>query len=73
MLITAGIPDQGLHRRLRAFLGSEMPYHLDLAEPMAEAAQGRRLHYHHDPHWNALGNRLAAEIIHRYLRQTGLL
>jgi hypothetical protein len=39
---------------------------------MAQAAQGRRTRYHHDPHWNALGNRLAAEIIHRYLRESGL-
>ena len=73
VLITAGIPDQGLHRKLRAFLDSEMPYHLDLAEPMARAAQGQRVHYYHDPHWNALGNRLAAEIIDRYLRERGLL
>jgi hypothetical protein len=73
VLITDGIPDQGLHGRLRAFLAAEIPYHLDVAEPMAEAAQGRRIRYHHDPHWNALGNRLAAEIIHRYLREAGLL
>jgi hypothetical protein len=73
VLITDGIPDEGLHGRLRAFLAAEIPYHLDLAEPMAQAAQGRRIRYHHDPHWNALGNRLAAEIIHRYLRESGLL
>jgi hypothetical protein len=72
VLITDGIPDEGLHGRLRAFLAAEIPYHLDLAEPMAQAAQGRRTRYHHDPHWNALGNRLAAEIIHRYLRESGL-
>jgi hypothetical protein len=72
VLITDGIPDDGLHGRLRAFLDSEMPYHVDVAEPMAQAAQGRRVRYHHDPHWNALGNRLAAEVIHRYLRETGL-
>jgi hypothetical protein len=40
---------------------------------MAQAAQGRRIRYRHDPHWNALGNRLAAEIIHRYLVEAGLL
>jgi hypothetical protein len=73
VLITDGIPDEGLHGRLRAFLAAEMPYHLDLAQPMAQAAQGRRIRYHHDPHWNALGNRLAAQIIHRYLRETELL
>ncbi len=73
VLITDGIPEEGLHGRLRAFLASEIPYHLDLAEPMAEAAKGRRIRYHHDPHWNALGNRLAAEIIHRYLVEAGLL
>jgi hypothetical protein len=72
VLITDGIPEEGLHGRLRAFLASEIPYHLDLAEPMAEAANGRRIRYHHDPHWNALGNRLAAEIIHRYLVEAGL-
>ena len=73
VLITDGIPGEGLHGRLRDFLAAEMPYHLDVAAPMAEAAQGRRVRYHHDPHWNALGNRLAAEIIHRYLREAGLL
>jgi hypothetical protein len=73
VLITHGIPDQGLHGKLRTFLASGMPYHLDVAQPMAQAAQGRRIRYHHDPHWNALGNRLAAEIIHRYLREHGLL
>jgi hypothetical protein len=73
VLITAGIPNAGLHGRLRAFLDSEFPDHLDLTAPMAQAAQGRRIHYHHDPHWNALGNRLAAEIIHRHLRARGLL
>ena len=72
VLITAGIPENGLHARLRQFLEAEMPYHLDLASPMAQAAKGQSLHYHHDPHWNALGNRLAAEVIHRYLRENGL-
>jgi hypothetical protein len=73
VLITDGIPDQGLHGRLREFLAREIPYHLDVAEPMAQAAQGRRIRYHHDTHWNALGNRLAAEIIDQYLREAGLL
>jgi hypothetical protein len=73
VLITDGIPDQGLHGRLREFLAREIRYHLDVAEPMAQAAQGRRIRYHHDTHWNALGNRLAAEIIHQYLREVGLL
>ena len=73
VLITDGIPDEGLHGRLRTFLASEIPYHLDVAEPMAQAAQGRPIRHHHDPHWNALGNRLAAEIIHRYLVEVGLI
>jgi hypothetical protein len=73
VLLTDGIPHEGLHGRLREFLAAEIPHHLDVARPMAEAAQGRRIRYHHDPHWNALGNRLAAEIIHRYLREAGLL
>jgi hypothetical protein len=73
VLITDRIPDQGLHRRLREFLAREVPHHLDVAEPMAQVAQGRRIRYHYDTHWNALGNRLAAEIIHQYLREVGLL
>jgi hypothetical protein len=73
VLITDGIPAQGLHGRLRTFLASEIPHHLDVAAPMAQAAGNRRTRYHHDPHWNALGNRLAAEIMHRYLRVRGLL
>ena len=67
-------PGPGVARRgFGQFLASEIPYHLDVAGPMAQAAHGRRTRYHHDPHWNALGNRLAAEIIHRYLREAGLL
>jgi hypothetical protein len=73
VLITNGIPDVGSHRRLSAFLDAEIPYHLDVAAPIAEAARGQRVTYHHDSHWNALGNRLAAEIIHRYLQDQGLL
>ena len=73
VLTTDGLPEDGLHGRLRAFLAAEMPYHVDVAEPMAQAAQGRRIRYHHDTHWNALGNRLAAEVIHRHLRESGLL
>jgi hypothetical protein len=73
VLITDKLPDKGLHRRFRAFLDKEIPYHIDVAEPMARAAQGQPTRYHHDGHWNALGNRLAGEIIHRYLVETGLL
>jgi hypothetical protein len=73
VLITDGIPDEGLHRRLRAFIDSEIRYHIDVAEPMAQAAQGQRVRYHHDFHWNPLGNRLAANLIHRYLVEVGLI
>jgi hypothetical protein len=73
VLVTDGIPEAGLHGRLRSFLASEIPYHLDLAAPIAQAAQGQRTRYDHDPHWNKLGNRLAAEIIHRYLSEKRLL
>jgi hypothetical protein len=73
VLITDGIPDEGLYSRLRAFIDAEIPYHIDVAEPMAQAAQGQRVRYHHDEHWNPLGNRLAGEIIHRYLVEAGLI
>jgi hypothetical protein len=73
VLITDELPNTELHVRLRAFLDNEMPYHIDVAEPMARAAQGQRTRYHHDGHWNALGNRLAGEIIHRYLVEAGLI
>lgn len=73
VLVTDGIPQTGLHRRLSAFLDSEIRYHLDVAAPIAEAAEGRATRYRFDPHWNPLGNRLAAEIIHRYLTDQGLI
>jgi hypothetical protein len=73
VMITDQLPRRRLHGRFRAFLDREITYHIDVAEPMAQAAQGRRIRYHHDSHWNALGNRLAAEIIHGYLHETGLL
>lgn len=73
VLIADGIPDTGLHARLRAILEHEMPYFIDLAGPMAKAAQGQRVTWHHDGHWNALGNRLAAKALHRYLQDAGLL
>ncbi|MGH6912914.1 MAG: hypothetical protein ACREH3_04325, partial [Geminicoccales bacterium] len=72
VLIADGIPDEGLHARLRAVLES-MPHFIDLAGPMAKAAHGRRTTWHHDSHWNALGNRLAAEALHRHLKDAGLL
>jgi hypothetical protein len=73
VLIANGIPDAGLHARLRAFFAEEMPYYVDLAEPIARAAKGQRVTWHHDDHWNALGNRLAAEALHEYLKDAGLL
>ena len=73
VMITDGIPDEGLRRQLREFMATELPYHLDVAEPMAQAAQGQPVRYHHDSHWNPLGNRLAGEIIHRYLVEAGLI
>jgi hypothetical protein len=73
VLITDGIPDTGLHRRLEALLANEIRYHLDVAAPLAAAARGRATRHRFDPHWNPLGNRLAAEIIHRYLVEQGLI
>jgi hypothetical protein len=73
ILITDELPDQGLHSRFREFLDREIPHHIDLTEPMARAAQGQPTRYHHDGHWNVLGNRLAGEIIHRYLVDAGLI
>jgi hypothetical protein len=73
VMITDGIPEEGLRGQLREFMAAEFPYHLDVAELMAEAAQGRRIRYHHDSHWNELGNRLAGEIIYQYLSEAGLI
>jgi len=73
VLITDGIGATGLHDPLSAFLAAAIPYHLDVAEPMAAAAQGRPTRYRFDPHWNQLGNRLAGEIIHQYLGEQGLI
>jgi hypothetical protein len=67
VFIANGIPASGLHGELRSMLESELPHFYDVAASIEQAAQGRRVRYHHDRHWNALGNRLAAEAIHRYL------
>jgi hypothetical protein len=73
VLIHDKLPMTELHLRLRAFFEEEFPYYVDVAEPIARAARGQRTRYHHDGHWNALGNRLAGQIIHRYLIETGLI
>jgi hypothetical protein len=54
-------------------LANEIRYHLVVAVPLAAAARGRATRHRFDPHWNPLGNRLAAEIIHRYLVEQGLI
>jgi hypothetical protein len=73
VLITDNLPNTDLHVRLREFLEEEIPYYIDVTEPIERAAQGQRTTYHHDGHWNALGNRLVGEIIHRYLVEAGLI
>jgi hypothetical protein len=73
VLITDGLPRTELHGRLRAFFEAEFPYYIDVFEPIEQAAQGQRTKYHHDGHWNPLGNRLAGKIIHRYLVEAGLI
>jgi hypothetical protein len=73
VLITNGLPEFGLQGRLREILARELPYVRDVAAEIEEAANGRRTRYHHDRHWNALGNRLAAEAIYRYLVDARLL
>jgi hypothetical protein len=73
VLITNGLPEFGPQGRLREILARELPYVHDVAAEIEEAANGRRTRYHHDRHWNALGNRLAAEAIYRYLVDARLL
>lgn len=73
VLIANGIPDHSLHRRLRDALARELPHFHDVAPAIEQAAAGSRIRYHHDHHWNALGNRLAAEAIHRHLTEANLL
>ena len=73
VLITDNLPNTDLHVRLREFLEEEIPYYIDVTEPIERAAQGHRTTYHHDGHWNALGNRLAGETLHRYLVDAGLI
>ena len=73
VLITDGLPNQGLHQRLLDFLADEIPHHVDVREATERAAEGRRIRHHHDTHWNQLGNRLAADVLDRYLRESGLL
>jgi hypothetical protein len=73
VLITDNLPDTDLRARLRAFFEAEFRYYIDVAEPIERAAQGRQIRHHHDGHWNALGNRLAGEVLHRYLVEAGLI
>jgi hypothetical protein len=73
VLITNGLPARGLQGRLRDLLARELPHVHDVAPAIEATAAGRRIHYHYDRHWNALGNRLAGEEIFRYLTDAGLL
>ncbi|MEX2207666.1 MAG: hypothetical protein WEF50_15680 [Myxococcota bacterium] len=54
-------------RRLREFLdGDRIPY-LDLLEPLRAAEADGRTYIPNNTHWNARGNRVAAEAISRWL------
>lgn len=47
---------------------------IDLTEPFRDQArQGRQLYFPVDIHWNAAGHRLVAQVVKRYLDETGRL
>ena len=69
-------PDQfdPLMQRLDSFCQSEGIRCVDLGEAMlAAGAATRQIYYSMDGHWNAEGNRLAADLIYEYLEESGLL
>ena len=58
-------------RRLREFLeGERIPY-LDLLEPLRESEAQGRTYISNNTHWNARGNRVAAEALARWLGEDG--
>lgn len=54
-------------RRLREFLDGEGIPYLDLLEPLREAEAQARTYIPNNTHWNARGNRVAAEALARWL------
>ncbi len=54
-------------RRLREFLEAEGIPYLDLLEPLREAEALARTYIPNNTHWNARGNRVAAEALARWL------
>jgi lysophospholipase L1-like esterase len=47
---------------------------LDLTDPMKQAGRwGRQPYFTYDPHWTALGHRVAADAVHRFLAAQGWL
>jgi hypothetical protein len=60
------LPNRRLGDELRA---RRIPY-LDLLEPFRFRSREIRLYKPRDTHWNIAGNRLAAELLHRFLQET---
>jgi hypothetical protein len=58
-------------RRLREFLDSERIPYLDLLEPLRAAEAQGRTYIPNNTHWNARGNRVAAEALARWLGEEG--
>ncbi len=54
-------------RLLREFLDAERIPYLDLLGPLREAEARERTYLPHNTHWNARGNRVAAEALARWL------
>lgn len=52
--------------RAQAWASAQRVAYLDLTEPFAKAAKQEELFYEQDIHWNAAGNRVAAEAVARF-------
>lgn len=64
---------QRLRDELRAIMAKEMPYYSHIDQAIRQAAKGQKTNHRFDPHWDELGNRLAADVMYRYLTDAQVL
>ena len=73
VLFSSSMSESGLKGRLRKQLAKELPYYLSVGEKVIDSSHGRRTSWRYNGHWNILGNRLAADVMYRYLQDAGLI
>jgi hypothetical protein len=73
ILFSTYLPNNGLKGKLRKILTDELPYYMNVGDAVMNQSNGKRTGWYYNGHWNILGNRLAAEAMHRYIVENDAL